>query len=394
MRIPARAGLCLEPRIENNMFQDPIRLFELALGLSALMSALGAYRLFNLFKAEHAHIKKTVPRLGNHRDFVTYLEDADSLQSRRENAGSLVAIFVGCSVFLWAMLGAAESFTTLMNWSLLLVLTVLFLRIGMGVHYASANAAARSTNASRQILNYKKYIHPNAWRNGALVAERMTRAAHKGKKGAELVSSAGCEASDLPPIIRGDFDRPIFVISSQMALEPTSGQGADFLEPEVHDGSASVAVASRRKVVGNTRLWEPESSEKAALALAKTGDAPALGTPVLVVWHDAAFRRFGIFTAQAEKVEPCDVTAIPVVTARAFSDITCGATPPWSITVQGKTFVGAGIAMHIENDAAEGTGVGWIADAASVSVLLNMLVFLSDAERQVLHEQINPGKAI
>ncbi len=374
------------------MFQDPIRLFELALGLSALMSALGAYRLFNLFKVEHAHLKKTVPRLGNHRDFVTYLEDADSLQARRESAGTSVAVFVGCAFFLWSMLWAAENSTTVMDWSMLLALGALFLRIGLGVHYASANAAARSANASRQILNYKKYIHPNAWRNGAAVAERMARAARKGRKGSGLLPSEGSEASDLPPIIRGDFDRPVFVISSQMALEPTSGQGADFLEPEVPGvGSAN---AARRKVVGNTRLWEPESSEKAALALAKTGDAPALGTPVLVVWHDAAYRRLGIFTAQVEKVEPCDVTAIPVVTARAFSDITCGATPPWSITVQGKTFVGAGIAMHIESDAAEGTGVGWIADAASVNVLLNMLVFLSDAERQVLHEQINPGKAI
>lgn len=374
------------------MFQDPIRLFELALGLSALMSALGAYRLFNLFKVEHAHIKKTVPRLGNHKDFVTYLEVADNLQNRRESAGTSVAVFVGCAFFLWSMLWAAENSTTVMDWSMLLVLAVLFLRIGMGVHYASANAAARSANASRQILNYKKYIHPNAWRNGAAVAERMARAARQGRKGSGLLPSEGSEASDLPPIIRGDFDRPVFVISSQMALEPTSGQGADFLEPEVPGvGSAG---ATRRKVVGNTRLWEPESSEKAALALAKTGDAPALGTPVLVVWHDAAYRRLGIFTAQVEKVEPCDVTAIPVVTARAFSDITGGATPPWAITVQGKTFVGAGIAMHIESDAAEGTGVGWIADAASVNVLLNMLVFLSDAERQVLHEQINPGKPI
>ncbi len=394
MKIPAWVGLCLEPRNENNMFQDPIRLFELALGLSALMSALGAYRLFNLFKVEHAHIKKTVPRLGNHKDFVTYLEVSDNLQNRRESAGTSVAIFVGCSFFLWSMLWAAENSTTVMDWSMLLVLAVLFFRIGMGVHYASANAAARSANASRQILNYKKYIHPNAWRTGAAVAERMARVARKGKKGLEPVPAAAAQAGDLPPIIRGDFDRPVFVISSQMALEPTSGQGADFLEPELVGGSSSGAVASRRKVVGSTRLWEPESSEKAALALAKTGDAPALGTPVLVVWHDAVYRRLGIFTAQVEKVEPCDLTAIPVVTARAFSDITCGATPPWAITVQGKTFVGAGIAMHIESDAAEGTGVGWIADAASVNVLLNMLVFLSDVERQVLHEQINPGKAI
>ena len=107
MKIPVWVGFCLEPRNENNMFQDPIRLFELALGLSALMSALGAYRLFNLFKVEHAHIKKTVPRLGNHKDFVTYLEVSDNLQNRRESAGTSVAIFVGCSFFLWSMLWAA-----------------------------------------------------------------------------------------------------------------------------------------------------------------------------------------------------------------------------------------------------------------------------------------------
>lgn len=152
MKIPAWAGFCLEPRNENNMFQDPIRLFELALGLSALMSALGAYRLFNLFKVEHAHIKKTVPRLGNHKDFVTYLEVSDNLQNRRESAGTSVAtpVVVVAVVVVAASSSLPPSLSTKLTASSATITPVRMAAIRMRVGVVRAVSISRRRLAARR----------------------------------------------------------------------------------------------------------------------------------------------------------------------------------------------------------------------------------------------------
>lgn len=351
--------------------------FDLAMGVSTLMALVSVYLMYDCFKKELAFQSSVVPRLGNHDEFVAFLRKDSVLRMRREAAGSRLAVFVGLSVFIWTFTLFAELSGHWLVELLLVSLAALMVRIGMGIYFAGAFDKARAANKSRKILAYKQFIHGEAWKN-----------AWRNRKESK-------EAKVKPQVqMAGDFNTPVFTSSAYVALDETGSYGQGAERSSGKDGLKA--------------YFEPEASMKAALAMAKVSEPPKTGDPVLVVWLNA-YGRLSAFVAPVEAVTTVtavtgetrseDLAAslgVPPVTLRAFSGITGGEYPPFGVSVKGRDFVGAAIAIHVDAAASNSRelSMGWITCAKTAPVLLNMLVFLSDCERQVLNELINPGQPI
>ncbi|MBX9940904.1 MAG: hypothetical protein K2Y32_16705 [Candidatus Obscuribacterales bacterium] len=351
--------------------------FDLAMGVSTLMALVSVYLMYGCFKKELAFQSSVVPRLGNHDEFVAFLWKDSVLRMRREAAGSRLAVFVGLSVFIWTFTLFAELSGHWLGEMLVISLAAMVVRIGMGIYFAGAFDKARAGNASRKILAYKQFIHAEAWKNAWRKGEEA-----KVKPQAQMA---------------GDFNTPVFTSGAYVALEESGSYGQGAVRSSGNQGLKA--------------YFEPEASMKAALAMAKVSEPPKTGDPVLVVWLNA-YGRLSAFVAPVEAVTTVDVSAlaedeaakenlaaslgVPPVTLRAFYDITGGEYPPFGISVKGRDFVGAAIAIHVDAAASNSRdlSMGWITCAKSAPVLLNMLVFLSDCERQVLNELINPGQSI
>lgn len=178
-----------------------------------------------------------------------------------------------------------------------------------------------------------------------------------------------------------------------------AGDNAD--EDDNPDASSDTNLAearmlSRRRVVKlkvNQETTEPPTpAELSALlpSLARAlTQAPAKeGESVLVLWK----KQHGEVTAWPAQVQAItDVGVVPEESLRAFTTMTSGIQPPHRLKVSDRQFLGAAIALFLE-DPDGGAYLGWIATTESAHILLASIPWLSTLEKELLYQLINPGK--
>lgn len=348
-------------------------LFEWSLGLCALMCGVSTYLYYKCAARELDVYKTAVPRLGMHKEIFEFVQKERMVRRQREGNGGKVALYAGFAFFIWFMIYMAEFPAVVSGYLFAAVAASVLVRIFLGIQYYELHKQAKVQNLSRNTLQYLEYIHVDA------------RSKYGYKTSRKVSKAPDVPLGELQPEVRGSFIAPVLKIYSRMAVQ--SAENA-----VVSQGDKSKAAKKPVVVLERPRLWEPEQSRKAALALVHTGQVPPDGSPVLVVWLDSS-NLASIFVGKVEKSEVCDPAQMSEVTRRAFRDITGGGEPPFAVTVAGKVFVGAQAALCLQQDE-DKQSLGWIVTPSAAPALLNMLVWLEDAQRQVLNELINPGKPI
>lgn len=349
-------------------------LFDWALGLCALMCGVSTYLYYKHTARELEIYKAPVPRLGMHKEIFEFIRKERITRKSRESNGAKVALYAGFGFLVWFVLFMAEALTPLPEYLFIAVAASFLVRCFLGIHYFGLHTQAKLQNLSRSTLQYIEYIHVDA------------RKKYGYKTSRKVSKEPDLPLGELNPEIRGSFNAPVLKIYSRMAVQ--SADNAVVSQGDKTKTKAKMPVVALER----PRLWEPEQSRKAALALVHTGQVPADGSPVLVVWLDSS-NLASVFVGKVEKSEACDLTAMPESSKRAFRDITGGGEPPFAITVADKVFVGAQVALCLESTE-DKQGLGWIVTPAAAPALLSMLVWLEDSQRQVLNELINPGKPI
>lgn len=178
-----------------------------------------------------------------------------------------------------------------------------------------------------------------------------------------------------------------------------AGENADEDDNPEDSPDANLAEArmlSRRRVVKlkvNQETTEPPTpAELSALlpSLARAlTQAPAKeGESVLVLWK----KQHGEVTAWPAPVQAVtDLGEVPEESLRAFTTMTGGIQPPHRLKVSDRQFLGAAIALFLE-DPDGGAYLGWIATRESAHILLASIPWLSPLEKELLYQLINPGK--
>lgn len=350
----------------------PEMLFEWSLGLCALMCGVSTYLYYKHAARELEVYKSPVPRLGLHKEIFEFVHKERMIRRQRESNGGKVALYAGFAFFIWFMFYMAELPSMVSGYLFTAVAACVLVRMLLGIQYFELHKRAKMQNLSRNTLLYLEYIHVDARKK---YGYKMSRKVSK---------EPDLPLGELSPEIRGSFTAPVIKIYSRMAVQ--SADKAVVSQGDKNKAKKPVVTLER------PRLWEPEQSRKAALALVHTGQVPADGSPVLVVWLDSS-NLASVFVGKVEKSEPCDSVVLSESAKRAFRDITGGGEPPFAITVADKVFVGAQAALCLESSE-DKQCLGWIVTPTAAPALLSMLVWLEDAQRQVLNELINPGKPI
>ncbi len=136
---------------------------------------------------------------------------------------------------------------------------------------------------------------------------------------------------------------------------------------------------------------EPAPAIKAALAAAKSGIAPEVGTAVLIASKDAT-RTLRLYTALVTAVEPCQIEGSPSIGVRLFATMADGVLPPWTIRAAGQQFVGARMAVAFADGDETGEMIEWMVTPDTVHVLVASIYGLDQMDRDAINELINPGK--